>query len=570
MSLISAAFIAAQVWLELRIPEYMAELTMLVQLQASTDDIWRTGSWMIACAFGSLALAIVVGFLAAKIAAVFAGRLRLNIFRKVQTFSMGEINRFSTSSLITRSTNDVTQVQMIIAMGLQVIIRAPIMAVWATVRITGMHTPQWTAATRIALFFIAIVLFVLSVLVLPRFKKIQALTDKLNAATRENLIGLRVIRAFNAEGYQEKKSRAVNRELTENQMFTSRAISIMMPCLTLVMSGLTLAVFWIGAHLLDSAAETAELFANMIVFSAYAMQVVMSFVMMVFIFAMLPRVLVSAKRINEVLETETSIPDGPGVHFSEDGERGTVEFRNVSFKYPGAQSYVLRNISFRAQPGETLAFIGSTGSGKSTIVNLIPRFYDATEGQVLVNGVDVREYTLKQLRSRLGYIPQRAVIFSGTVASNVAFGDNGKGKADKDQIKRAVQLARGAEFVERMPDTYDSPIAQGGTNISGGQKQRISIARAICRDPDIFIFDDSFSALDFKTDKELRRSLKDELSGATRLIVAQRIGTIRDADKIVVLDKGELAGLGTHKELMRDCRVYREIAYSQLSEEELA
>ena len=571
MAVISIAFIALQVFLELRMPDYMTEITTLVQTEGSAmGAVWQAGGKMLACAFGSLASSVVVGFFAAQIAAGFARRLRLDVFRKVQSFSLGEINYFSTASLITRSTNDVTQVQMLIAMGLQVLIRAPIMAVWAVLKIAGKGM-EWTAATGISVLFLMIMVTIISILVMPRFRKIQALTDSLNGVTRENLTGLRVIRAYNAESYQEGKFRKTNRELTNNNLFTSRAMSLMMPCMNIVMNGLSLSEYWIGAYLINQAGmmEKMTLFSNMVVFSQYAVQVVMSFVMMVFIFIMLPRVLVSARRINDVLQTETTVHDGSGA-VSEDGAEGVVEFRNVSFKYPNAEDYVIRDISFTANKGETVAFIGSTGSGKSTIINLIPRFYDATDGQVLVDGVDVRDYTLKQLRNRLGYIPQRSVLFTGTVASNVSYGDNGKPAPDEEQIKRAVHIAQGAEFVEKMPEGYYSPISQGGTNVSGGQKQRLSIARAVCRDPEIFIFDDSFSALDFKTDKELRNALKTELAGSTCLMVAQRIGTIRDADKIVVLEQGEMAGIGTHDELMKTCQVYREIAMSQLSEEELS
>lgn len=570
MAAVSVAFIALQVFLELRMPDYMSEITSLVQTEGSTmSAIWQAGGKMLACALGSLASSVVVGFFAARIAAGFARKLRLDVFRKVQSFSLGEVNHFSTASLITRSTNDVTQVQMLIAMGLQVLIRAPIMAVWAVLKIAGKGM-EWTMATGISVLFLLVMVTIITLLVMPYFRKIQTLTDSLNSVTRENLTGLRVIRAYNAENYQEGKFESTNQKLTSNNLFTSRVMSLMMPCMNITMNGLALSVYWIGAYLINQAgmAEKLTLFSNMVVFSQYAVQVVMSFVMMVFIFIMLPRVLVSARRINEVLETETAVHDGSGAN-SEDGLSGKVEFKNVSFKYPNAEDYVIRDISFTANRGETVAFIGSTGSGKSTVINLVPRFYDVTDGQVLVDGVDVRDYTLDQLRNRLGYIPQRSVMFSGTVASNVAYGDNGKPAPDEEQIKRAVRIAQSTEFVEKMPEGYDAPISQGGTNVSGGQKQRLSIARAVCRDPEIFIFDDSFSALDFKTDKDLRTALKTELSGATCLIVAQRIGTIRDADKIVVLENGEMAGIGTHSELLKSCQVYREIAMSQLSEEEL-
>jgi ATP-binding cassette subfamily B multidrug efflux pump len=570
MALVSTAFVALQVFLDLRLPDYMKEITMIVQTPGSSvGDVWLAGGKMLLCALGSLAASILVGYLAAKIAAGFSKTLRRDIFAKVQSFSFGEINRFSTPSLITRSTNDVTQVQMIIALGLQVIIKAPILAVWAIIKIAGKGT-EWTAATAFFVLFLIIVLSIVFSLATPKFRRMQWLTDAVNRITRENLTGLRVVRAFNAEPYQQERFEAANADLTGTQLFTSRVMAVIAPCITIIMNGLTLSIYWIGALLIDAAQMTEKLglFSNMVVFTQYAMQVIMAFMMLTMIFIMLPRVLVSAKRINEVLDTGLSVLDGPGAE-PEDGLVGEVEFRNVSFKYPGAEDYVIKDISFTARRGETVAFIGSTGSGKSTLINLVPRFYDATEGQVLVDGVDIREYTQKKLRDKLGYIPQRSVLFAGTVASNVSFGDNGTPPADEEQIKRAVAVAQGADFVEGMPDKYDSPIAQGGTNVSGGQKQRLCIARAVCREPEIFIFDDSFSALDFKTDKSLRQALKTELAETTCLIVAQRIGTIRDADRIVVLEQGKIAGIGTHSELMKNCEVYREIALSQLSEEEL-
>lgn len=601
LALVSTAFIAFQVFLDLRLPDYMSEITQLVQTPGSAmSSIWAAGGKMMLCALGSLASSIIVGYMAARIAAGFSKELRRDIFSKVQSFSLGEISRFSTASLISRSTNDVTQVQMIIALGLQVMIKAPIMAVWAIIKIAGKGT-EWTMATAGFVVFLIIVILVVFTLATPRFRRMQWYTDAVNRITRENLTGIRVIRAFNADDFQQARFEKTNTELTGTLLFTSRVMAVMNPCMTIIMNGLTLSIYWIGAMLLNNAAmaDKLDIFSNMVVFTSYAMQVVMSFMMLTMIFIMLPRVLVSAKRINEVLDTRVSVTDGFGVPEYDDmpgtqeeneagntaeteskgsGEEaakaeerltGVVEFKNVSFKYPEAEDYVLRNISFTANTGETVAFIGSTGSGKSTVVNLVPRFYDATEGQVLVDGVDVRDYTLRQLRNKLGYIPQRSLLFSGTVASNVAYGDNGKPLPDEEQIKRAVEIAQGADFVEAMPEGYDSPIAQGGTNVSGGQRQRLCIARAVCRDPEIFIFDDSFSALDFKTDRNLRGALKKELAGATCLIVAQRIGTIRDADKIVVLENGEAVGIGTHSELLKNCAVYREIALSQLSEEEL-
>lgn len=574
MAVISTALVATQVWLDLKLPDYMEDITTFVVTPGSAmSDIWLAGGKMLLCALASVASSIVVGYFAARIAAGFSQKLRRSIFDKVQSFSFGEINKFSTPSLITRSTNDVTQVQMLIAMGLQVLIRAPIMAVWAVLKIAGKGT-EWTMATGFMILFMLVVIVTISLLVMPRFRRIQTLTDSLNRIARENLTGLRVVRAYNAEDFQQKKFDGANYDLTNMNLFTSRLMALIMPCMTIVMNGLTLSVYWIGATLINNASmmEKMDLFSNMVVFSSYAMQVVISFMMLTMIFIMLPRVTVSAKRINEVLDTESAVQDGPGVAEQKGLEKpvGEIEFRNVSFKYPGAEDYVVRNVSFTANKGETVAFIGSTGSGKSTIINLIPRFYDATEGEILIDGIDVREYTQKQLRNKLGYIPQRSVLFTGTVASNITYGDNGKGEKTEEAVRKAVAIAQSTDFVEQMADGYESSISQGGTNVSGGQKQRLCIARAVCRDPEIFIFDDSFSALDFKTDKNLRSALKKELAGATSIIVAQRIGTIRDADRIVVLEKGEVAGIGTHKELMDSCEVYREIALSQLSEEELA
>ncbi|NLV87124.1 MAG: ABC transporter ATP-binding protein [Clostridiales bacterium] len=571
MALISTAFVAVNVYLELRLPDFMSEITTTIMTEGSRmSDIWRSGGKMLLCAGGSIAASIIVGYFAARIAAAFSMRLRFTVFSKVQSFSLGEINKFSTPSLITRSTNDINQVQMLIAMGLQVMIKAPIMAVWAVLKISGKGY-EWTMATGGFILFLLLLITGISLLIIPRFKRIQEMTDSINRVTRENLTGLRVVRAYNAEGYQQRKFDLANRELTSLHLFTSRTTALLFPCMSLVMNGLTLSVYWIGATLIEGAgmADKLVLFSNMVVFSQYAMQVVISFVMLTMIFIMIPRVLVSAKRINEVLETPASVTDGSDFYISTSG-LGEVEFKNVSFKYPNAEDYVIRNISFKAHQGETVAFIGSTGSGKSTIINLIPRFYDVSEGQVMVDGIDVRSYPLKQLREKLGYIPQRSVLFTGSVASNVAYGDSGRGESSLEDIKRAAYIAQASDFVETLPEGYDAPISQGGTNVSGGQKQRLSIARAICREPEIFIFDDSFSALDFKTDKNLRKAIKSELSGTTCLIVAQRIGTVRDADRIIVLEEGNLVGSGRHEELMQDCEVYREIALSQLSEEELA
>ena len=482
---------------------------------------------------------------------------------------MEEISNFSTDSLITRSTNDITQIEMIVAMGLQLIVKAPIMAVMAIVKIQDKGTWQWSALTACAVVLLVSTILVIMLYAVPKFKRIQGLTDNLNRVSRENLTGLRVVRAYNAEAYQEEKFDKANEELTETHLKAQRAMQVMNPMMSLVMNGITLGIYWIGAYLIDAAGalDKLPLFSNMVVFSSYAMQVIMAFTMLTMIFIMLPRAAVSAKRIEEVLGTKPAILDGSAS--GETALRGEVEFRHVSFRYPDADEYVLHDISFTAHKGETVAFIGATGSGKSTIVNLVARFYDATEGEVLVDGVNVKDYRLHDLYNKLGYVPQRAVLFSGTVKSNVAFGENGKPPAEDEEIQAAVRTAQSADFVEKLEGGYDGAVAQGGANFSGGQKQRLSIARAICRRPEIYIFDDSFSALDYKTDRILRSALKKETAGVTSLIVAQRIGTIKDADRIVVVDEGRAVGIGTHDELMASCEVYREIALSQLSKEEL-
>jgi len=565
------AFIVAQVWLELKLPDYMSGITRLVQTPGSEiNEIWIMGGYMLACALGSLASAVIVGFFASRIGASFSQRIRSLLFDKVESFSMEEIDRFSTSSLITRSTNDITQVQMLIVMSLHVVIRAPIMAVWAITKIAGKGY-EWSLVTGSAVFIMLALVSLLMVFVMPKFRKMQALTDNITRVTRENLTGLRVVRAYNAENYQEKKFEAANVELTDTHLFTSRAMSVMMPVMTIMMSGLSLGIYWIGAYMIDAAAAMDKLviFSNMVVFSQYAMQVIMSFMMLAMIFVMMPRASVSAKRINEVLDTKPNITDGNTTE-GKPGYTGEVVFNHVSFKYPGASGYALEDISFTAKRGETVALIGSTGSGKSTLINLVPRFFDATEGEVLVDGVNVKDYKLESLLNKIGYVPQKAVLFKGTVESNVAFGDNGRGGYNNDDVVKAVQIAQGSEFVEKMEGAYAASVAQGGTNISGGQKQRLAIARAVCRKPEIYIFDDSFSALDYKTDRALRNALKKETAGITSIIVAQRIGTIMDADRIIVLDEGRIAGEGTHKELLQNCPVYKEIAMSQLGEEELA
>lgn len=568
-TLAAIVFIVAQVWLDLKMPDYMTEITQLVQTPGNEMSlVLKAGGKMLVCAVGSLISAVIVSVFAAKIATNFGATLRGKLFDKVQSFSMAEVGKFSTASLITRTTNDVMQVQMLIVMGLQAIVKAPIMAVWAVTKISG-KSDEWMLSTAAAVAILFLIVCVGIGLVLPKFKKLQKMTDELNRVTGENLTGLRVVRAYNAEEYQENKFEKANDDLTRAHLFTGRAMAFIMPSIQLVMNGLSLAVYWLGAALINSAvmADKIVLFSDMIVFSQYAMQVVMAFMMLVMLFVIYPRASVSAKRILEVLDTPLSIQDGK-VGKSENGKRGEVEFRNVTFRYPDAEEDVLDNVSFVAHKGETVAFIGSTGSGKSTVINLVPRFYDATGGEVLVDGVNVKDYTQRALRNKIGYVSQKATLFSGTVRSNVSFGDCGH---DVDgNIVEAVYTAQAAEFVEKMENGYDAHIAQGGSNLSGGQKQRLSIARAVCRNPEIMIFDDSFSALDYKTDRELRNRLNTDCRDCTKLIVAQRIGTIRDADRIIVLDEGKVVGMGTHEELMRDCEVYRQIAYSQLSKEELA
>ena len=560
----SVIFILVQVWLDLKLPDYMSEITTLVQLEGSTmEDILTSGGHMMLCAFGSLISCAIVAFFASKVAAAFSMRIRSKVFNKVESFSMDEINNFSTASLITRSTNDITQIQMFIAMGLQVIIKAPI------IKISDKNW-QWTTTTAGAVIFLLVINIIIITFAIPKFKKIQGLTDNLNNITRENLTGLRVIRAYNAESYQEKKFENANNDLTSNNLFANRIMAIMNPSMGLVMNGLNLAVYWIGAYLIQRASmqDKLSLFSDMVVFSAYAVQVVMAFMMLTIIFIILPRATVCAKRINEVLDTKLSILDGQK-DVSDISLRGEIEFKNVSFKYKDAKEYALKNISFTAHKGEIVAFIGSTGSGKSTLINLIPRLYDTTSGEVLVDGINVKEYSKKDLNNKLGYVPQRAILFSGTVLSNVAYGIDETGDEILEKVKKSISVAQGTDFIENMKNTYNGNIAEGGTNVSGGQKQRLNIARAIYKNPEIYIFDDSFSALDYKTDRNLRLELKKQTVDATNIIIAQRIGTIKNADKIIVLDEGEIVGMGTHKELLKTCKVYREIAYSQLSKEEL-
>lgn len=568
MAIICVGLIALQVWLDLKMPDYMQQLTIHIKSGSGVEKVWQVGGYMLACALGSLGAAFVVSFIASKVSSVLSFRLRGEIYKKVHSFSMEEVKSFSTSSLITRTTNDVGQIQMVTSMALQILMRAPIMAVWAILKIAG-KSWQWTLSTGIAVFVLAIMLTIIIIFAVPKFKIIQKLTDSLNGVTRENLKGVRVVRAYNAEEYQEQKFDKVNSKLTKTQLFTQRVMAIMSPGMSLISNGLQLAIYYIGAHLIAGATSDMGkllIFSDMTVYVNYAMRIVMSFMMLILLFMMIPRASVSAKRINEVLDTKLKIQDG---EFCGNGDAtGEVEFRNVSFKYPDAKEYVVRNVSFKAKKGETVAFIGSTGSGKSTLINLIPRFYDVTDGDILIDGVNVKDYNQKELRKKIGYVPQKAVLFSGTISSNIDFGE-GESEISENDIKNACSVAQAKSFVERKTDGYESLVAQGGTNFSGGQKQRLSIARAVARKPEIFIFDDSFSALDYKTDKVLRKELSKHTKNSTKFIVAQRIGTILDADKIVVLEQGDVVGIGTHKELLKTCNVYREIAYSQLSKEEL-
>lgn len=564
--IISLVFIVSQVWLDLKLPDYMSQITTLIQTSGAVSAIWNVGIMMLLCAFGSLLSSVAVSFFSAKIAANFSKRLRKAMFDKVESFTLGEINTFSTASLITRSTNDVSQVQMLIVMGLQVVVKAPVMAVWAISKIAGKQW-QWSLATAITVVIICLLLVIVMVATFPKFRRVQWLQDAINHTSRENLNGLRVVRAYNAEKYQEAKFKKANSELLHNQLFANRVLVILSPFMSLATSCLSMSIYWIGAILImqtTSAAVRVDIFADMIVFMSYAMQVIMSFVMIIMVIMIMPRALVASGRINEVLETEPTIVDGEGVGECE--AEGEVEFRNVSFTYPGGSGSVLTDISFTAKKGETVAIIGSTGAGKTTLVNLIPRLYDASEGTVLVDGVDVKEYKLDELYKRISYVSQRAFMFGGSIKENVTFGKNG----DEDKLDESLRIAQAQEFISELEEGTDASIAQGGTNFSGGQKQRISIARALCRDAEIIIFDDTFSALDFKTDRILRDELKHSTVGITKFIVAQRIGTIMSADKIIVLDNGKQVGTGTHKELLETCEVYKQIALSQLSEEELA
>ena len=565
----AVVLIALSVWLELLMPDYMKEVTaLLITPGSSIGELLWAGSKMLLCALASLVVSILVTIISGFLAANYSYNVRQKLYDAVEGFSMAEINRFSTASLITRSTNDITQVQTIIVFGLFVIVRAPLMAVLAIGKIAD-HSAEWTMSAGVAVVLVIIVLAICFIFAHPLFQRIQTLTDNINRITRENLTGIRVVRAYNAESYQKNKFEKANYDLTSNNMKAHRIMSIMLPSMLLIMNGLSLIVYWIGAYLIDGAplADKGQLFLDMTVFSQYALMVIMAFMMLNMIFIMGPRSLVAARRINEVIDTESSVTDGKGVDHTD--KVGEIEFRNVSFRYPDAAEDVLKNISFTAHQGETVAIIGSTGCGKSTMIDLIPRFYDATEGEVLVDGVNVKDYTLEQLHNKIGYVPQRAVLLAGTINTNVAMGDNGSEGYTQEDVARAVEIAQAKDYIEQYPEGYEHPVAQGGSNLSGGQKQRVCIARAICRDPEILIFDDSFSALDYKTDRELRRSLKEHTAGVTNIIVAQRIGTIKDADQIIVLDEGKIAAIGKHKELLKTCQIYHEIGLSQLGEEEL-
>ena len=563
---ISLCFIVFQVWLDLRLPDYMAEITRLIQTpdSALSSVVWA-GMKMLACALLSMAAMFVVGYFVAQVAAGLSKRLREAVYDKVISFSMEEMGKFSTASLITRSTNDISQVQMVIAIGLQASVRAPIMAVWAITKIINKNL-MWSAATGVAIAFLLVLIAVIFVLVVPGFQKMQTLTDNINRVARENLSGVRVVRAYNAEKYQEDKFEEANEELTSVNLFNQKIMALMSPVMTLISSGLTLSIYWIGVYLIDKAAlqDKITLFSDMIVFSSYAMQVIMSFMMLTFTFIILPRAIVSSKRINEVLDTKNRIMDGEGCENTQ--ETGTVEFRNVSFHYPDAADDIISDINFKANKGEMVAFIGATGSGKTTLINLIPRFYDVTGGEVLVDGVNVKKYKLSELRKKIGYAPQKALLFSGTIEENVCYGAD---TPDSERLNEALSISQAKEFVEKLTYNVKSKISQGAVNVSGGQKQRLSIARSLYNKPEILIFDDSFSALDYRTDKILRKELRERSKGSTSLIVTQRIGTIMEADLIIVLEEGRVVGQGKHKELLKSCPIYKEIAMSQLSEEEL-
>ena len=561
-------FIVFQVWLDLKIPDYMSAITRLVQTEGSKmSEILTQGGYMLLCAGLSLIAAIIVGYFAAYVSSSFSKNVRGKLFNKTLDFSLNEMKKFKASSLITRTTNDITNVEMFLGIGLQMLIKAPITAVWAIFKILN-KGKEWSIATGFGVVILLLIIGLLLILVFPNFKKVQKLIDNINELTREQLKGIRVIRAFNAETYSENKFAKGNNDLTKLQMFNQKMMGILNPGIYLIMQGVSLSIYIIGAYLINEASmmDKMTVFSNMVVFSSYAMQVISSFLMLAFIFILYPRAEVSANRINEVLDTNSSILDGSVTKHND--VKGKIEFKHVSFKYPDSEEYMLEDISFKAKKGDTVAFIGSTGSGKSTLINLVPRFYDVTSGEILIDDINVKDYNLKTLHEKIGYVPQKAVIFNDSIMNNILYGDAGK-KLTKEMGIEASKIAQADDFITKMEKEYNSHIASGGTNVSGGQKQRISIARAIARKPEFYIFDDSFSALDYKTDYILRKALKESTSDVTSLIVAQRIGTIKDADLIVVLDNGKCVGMGTHKELLKSCEVYKEIAYSQLSKEEL-
>ena len=566
--LIAVLFIVSQVYLDLKMPDYMSKITTLVQTAGSEmKDILLNGGYMLLCAFGSLVAAILVGFLMARVSSDFSLNTRSRLYRKVESLSSGDIKKFSTSSLITRTTNDITQLEMVLGMGLQLLIKAPIMAIWAINKIVNKNF-EFSIITGVAVVILLVTIITITLIVFPKFKIVQKLTDKINSVTRENLTGIRVVRAFNAEKFQEEKFAKVNNDLTNQQLFNQKTFSIMMPVMYFIMHMLPLAIYFVGATLINNSImyDKIMIFSDMVVFTSYATQVIMSFLMLAMIFVMMPRATVSAKRINEVLDTNIGVKGGSLIQYKDKNDDVSVEFKNVSFKYPDAEEEVLKYISFKVNKGETIAFIGSTGSGKSTLVNLVLRFYDVTKGEVLINGKNIKDYNLNYLYSKFGYVPQKAVLFSGDVKDNIALADKVQ---NMEMIKTGAKVSEAEEFILKMDKNYDTHIAQGGTNISGGQKQRLAIARAVYKRPDIYVFDDSFSALDYKTDQLVRSNLKKITKNACTLIVASRIGTILHADKIVVLDEGKCVGIGTHQELMKTCEVYKQIALSQLSRKEL-